>query len=788
MKKIHFLSLLFLGVIVLVIDIYGYLLLRNRPTLPQTIDVKELVQIEDVQVDQKEDIEFILSKRNIGDRLSIQIKVGDRIEEKETELIPFYSQAPFPSIYLLIGLFCLAMGVTILIICKGEASAHIFYLAALAFSSALIIGGGFFCLKESWTSYFPGILVYLSYPLAPAFLLHFSLQFYRKITVFKKTLAYTPAIIFAGLLEYLFLYSSLSPSIGMYRIYQSTLYIFHFYVILLSLLSVIFFILAFRRELFYEQRAQIKWVLYGLSVGLGPFIVLYLLPRIFRVNPLVSEELASLFFIFIPLAFAIAIIRYKLLNIEIVINRSLVYFILTVFTVTFYLFSVRILYNFFSRFIVVQDVVISVIAAFLAALTFHPARRKIQDIVDKSFFRVSYDYKKSLMNFNERAHRIASLDLLSDFYLSKVGNTIPVEHLGLFVYSKKSGGLKPLITKNDKNDLDVITSVALKSDKVQAKKKAVKTTERLDFSQEDILEEYGLEIALPLSFKAADLAGCVTLGKKKSGERYSRDDLELIIAMSRELALNLERIRLQEEVIYERAEKVKLNEINRMKTEFISTVSHEVRTPMSSISGLSEVLQKDKIKDDKKKEQIINLMVSECRRLSRLLHNILDFGKIEQKNKTYDFKKMDIQPIIKEVTMLMQHQRKSGELDIKMRMTKKPVNLDIDHDAVKQVLTNLIDNAIKYSPKTREIDIHLIDGKNAVEIQVKDKGIGIPFEEQEKIFKDFYRGSEAIRHNPRGVGLGLKIIRHIMDAHKGKIEVKSQPNKGSTFSLIFPKP
>jgi signal transduction histidine kinase len=320
-----------------------------------------------------------------------------------------------------------------------------------------------------------------------------------------------------------------------------------------------------------------------------------------------------------------------------------------------------------------------------------------------------------------------------------------------------------------------------------AKKGAARTEENMDFTQGKILEEMNLEIVIPLSFRSTDLDGLLTIGKKKSGERFTGDDLELLLTMASELALNLERIRLQEEVFEERAEKEKLDELSRLKTEFISSVSHELRTPMSSIRGLAEVLQAGKIKEKGKREELLNLVASESGRLSRFLHNILDFGKIEQQAKAYDFKKIKIQPVIKEVVRLAQYRLESEGFVLKTHLLKKSIFLKIDQDAVKQALTNLIDNAIKYSSEKKEIIIRLVEKGKEVEIQVQDKGIGIPLEEQEKIFEGFYRHEEAIKNNPKGVGLGLKIAKHIMDAHKGKIRVESQPNEGSTFRLIFLK-
>ena len=323
-------------------------------------------------------------------------------------------------------------------------------------------------------------------------------------------------------------------------------------------------------------------------------------------------------------------------------------------------------------------------------------------------------------------------------------------------------------------------------DRVFARKNAVRTEENMDFSRERLLEEKEIDMFIPLSFKSSDLTGFLSLGKKKSREKFSRDDIDLLLAMSRDLALNLERIRLLEEVIYERVEKEKLSDLIRLKTEFISTVSHELRTPMSSIRGLAEILQEGKIKEKAKQEELIRLVATESSRLSRFLHNILDFGKIEQNKKTYNYQKKELQSVIKEVVQLFQYRSDAGEFVFNTKMPGKPLFLKIDQDAVMQALTNLLDNAIKYSSDEKQIVVELVPREKQVEIRIKDKGIGIPAGEKKKIFEGFYRHAEADRHSTKGVGLGLTIVKHIMRAHGGEIHVESQPGEGSTFSLIFP--
>ena len=805
MKKVPFFLSLFAGFIIILISIYGFFLLRHRPDLPQVNDIfpdlppaitiKDIIreenmdlQIDSIEIERTMDIEFILSQKTIGEWATFSLMVNDKIEEKEAQLIPFYSRAPFPLIYLFIGLFCLVIGIVVFILRAEDVRARIFYWASLALASAIIISNGFYCLQKYWLSLLPGILYFILYPLAPALLLHFSFVLSKNKVKISRFVIYFPAFFFAVVLAALFIYSSLKSSVEIHRYYQSAIYAHRFYVVLFVLLAIFYIIRSYKKAALEEERAQIKWIFYGLFVGLGPFIFLYQLPQVIRNEPLMPEEFSSLFFVFVPLAFAFSIVKFKLMDVELVINRSLVYFILTVFTVSVYLFSVALLQNIFSKFFSAQETAVSVVGALAAAVAFHPARKKIQNLVDKALFRMSYDYKKSILSFNERAYKIVNRGQLIDFFLLKIKNTLPLEHIGVFIYSVSSGKQELLIGKNGEKDLSSLASLSIDSDKIFVRKRAVRTEENMDFSEESALEEKKIEMVIPLAFKTSDLTGFLSLGKKKSGERFTRDDIELLLTMARELALNLERIRLQEEVIYERVEREKLNELIRLKTEFISSVSHELRTPMSSIRGLAEVLQAGKIKDKAKQNELISLMVSESSRLSRFLHNILDFGKIEQQVKTYNFQRVEIQSVIEEAVKLSQYRLESDGFVLRINLPRNPIFLEIDQDAVKQALTNLIDNAMKYSSDEKEIVIQLIEKEKQAEIQVKDKGIGIPSREKKKIFEEFYRHADASRHNPKGVGLGLKIVKHIMEAHKGEIKVESKQNKGSTFSLIFSKP
>ncbi len=791
MKKVPFIIYLIAGIFITITTLYGYSLYCKRIVLPPEIrqyyEKNQLLQIDDIKIKTEHDDEFILCNRKAGESASFYIKTDEGIIEKQENLVPFYSHTLYPLINLIIGIFLIILAFVVFLLRPQELRARIFYLASLLLACAQTVNGGFYCVQEAWLSYAPGILFFISYALVPALLLHFSLTFLRPKLKAYDYFIYVPAVVFIIILVYLFLLSSLTSSIETYRHYQSVLFFFRCFVVLYLLASFFIFVLSYKKTYLEEQRAQIKWILYGLFFGVGPLIFLYQIPLILIKSSFISEELSGVFLIFIPVAFAISIIRFKLMNIELIINRSLVYSILTVFTVSVYLFFVQVSQSLFSKLLAGQQATISVLGALAAAVAFNPARKKIQEFVDRSFFRLSYDYKKSILSFNERAHNIVRQTHLVDFFLAKVNKTIPLKSISLKIFSIDSGEQKELIEGGEITDLMSSASQFLRSNRVFAKRKSVSTELGLDFSLEKVFEEKHVDMVIPLPFRTTALTGFLALGEKKSGAKFSGEDIELLLTMAETFALNFERINLQEEVIYERAEKEKLDELNRLKTEFISNVSHEIRTPMSSIHSMTEILHEGKIKGKGKKEELLALMADECGRLSRFLHNILDYRKIEQDATAYNFQKADVAKVAEDILRLYAFRLKSLGFSVKKHGFAHPVWLNIDPDAIKQVLTNLIDNAIKYSSEKREISMTIIEGRVHTEIRVQDKGVGIPEQEHQKIFKGFYRVSDAQKLAPKGVGLGLKIVKHIMKAHGGDVRVASQAGKGSTFSLFFPK-
>jgi signal transduction histidine kinase len=227
--------------------------------------------------------------------------------------------------------------------------------------------------------------------------------------------------------------------------------------------------------------------------------------------------------------------------------------------------------------------------------------------------------------------------------------------------------------------------------------------------------------------------------------------------------------------------------LSQMKSTFVSNVSHELRTPLASIRVFAEFLRLGRVRGPEKVAEYGEYIETESRRLTQLINNILDFSKIESGAKTYHFESADLREIVADTLKTLEIRLRHTGFEVGLEAPDEPLPLvSVDHGAVRQALSNLLDNAAKYSGDSRRIVVRLGKTQDSVMVAVKDFGIGISSSEQKKIFERFHRVSTGLVHDVKGSGLGLSIVSHVVKAHGGKIRVKSEPGKGSTFTISLP--
>jgi signal transduction histidine kinase len=229
--------------------------------------------------------------------------------------------------------------------------------------------------------------------------------------------------------------------------------------------------------------------------------------------------------------------------------------------------------------------------------------------------------------------------------------------------------------------------------------------------------------------------------------------------------------------------------LSQMKADFVSNVSHELRTPLASIRVFGEFMKLGRVSDGEKIREYGEHIETESRRLTQLINNILDFSKIESGRKTYEFERAHLEEVVAETLKTCEVRLKQSGFRIVFQPPARPLPAAVfDREALAQALLNLLDNAVKYSERAEEKEVLVAVGEREgrVLLSVTDHGIGIAPAEQKKIFEKFYRVSTGLVHDVKGSGLGLALVKHIVEAHRGTVSVESAPGRGSTFTISLP--
>jgi two-component system, OmpR family, phosphate regulon sensor histidine kinase PhoR len=235
-------------------------------------------------------------------------------------------------------------------------------------------------------------------------------------------------------------------------------------------------------------------------------------------------------------------------------------------------------------------------------------------------------------------------------------------------------------------------------------------------------------------------------------------------------------------------DKKNLEKLERIRSEFLANVSHELRTPIFSIQGYIETLLDGAVFDQEVNIDFLTRIQKQSDRLNTLLNDLIEISRIESKEMKFSLRFFDFPefmlPIIEEMNPLAE--KKNVEIILEPYINKQ-ITVFADRDRIKQVLVNLIDNAIKYNKENGQIIISIDERKENIRVSVKDSGVGIPEEHLDRIFERFYRVDKTRSREVGGTGLGLAIVKHIIEAHKGEVIVESKIGEGSKFTFTLSK-
>ncbi|MBU4472994.1 MAG: GAF domain-containing sensor histidine kinase [Candidatus Omnitrophica bacterium] len=296
--------------------------------------------------------------------------------------------------------------------------------------------------------------------------------------------------------------------------------------------------------------------------------------------------------------------------------------------------------------------------------------------------------------------------------------------------------------------------------------------------------------------------GFFFVGTENTDVVLTEGDEELITILSNQIGQVLENARLfektwlahneLEEKVEERTRQVtmaleEVKNVSKRKSDFISSVSHELRTPLTSIKGYAAILLEEKLGSlpQAVKERLakINRHSDE---LVQMVNGLLDIARIESGKMTMKIEERDLKDIIDSASDLILIQCKNKDIKLASDIQKDLPRVLADRIQAERIFINLLGNAVKFTPEKGQITIRARKKDDAVQVDIQDTGVGIPPDALPRIFDEFYRVDNPINEQVKGTGLGLSLVRHIIEAHKGKIWVDSKPGKGSTFSFTLP--
>jgi signal transduction histidine kinase/MFS family permease len=563
-------------------------------------------------------------------------------------------------------------------------------------------------------------------------------------------------------------------------------------------------------------RFQIKYILLGMILGFAGGITNYFLWYRIPIPP-VGNILASAY----VLSVGYAIIRYRLMDIRIVFQKIVTYIVIAGFSYGVFYFIIWLNNYFFGGIFNVGAYLLGIPLALAFSITFIPFQKLLQKITNRYLFSDVYNDQQTINNLTNKLTTIIHLDQILDLVVDTIKSTLGLERSGVLIAEKQGRVTKYKIAKvigfDEHNGISLVQDNFLTEYLSKSKKSMV--AEELDFMIEgasetteadgylrikENMKKIEASLCLPLIYDN-QLIGIIVLGSKVSGDAYTKEDLELLQVLANQTAIAINNARSYKQVKdFNKTLKVKVDEqtkdiqekadhlekLLKMRSEFLDIASHQLRTPTSVIKGTLAMMREGDMEKMSvaEKAHFVEGMFQKSVKLESIINDILVASEMDTADfdiKIEDQIELD-QFLEKEVK---EHQFDAEEKKIALsfeKLSTGPFKIKGNAKYLEQVVDNLLSNSLKYTPQG-SIKATIKNDKDNAIIAISDTGIGVPKEDLERIFNKFIRGKNACDAYTDGSGLGLFIIKRVMDKHLGsKVWVESEEGKGSTFYLQFP--
>jgi signal transduction histidine kinase len=554
-------------------------------------------------------------------------------------------------------------------------------------------------------------------------------------------------------------------------------------IVAVSVVQVIVSVCAVIRSAYVARdpatKAQMRWMIWIGGVTMAVALPGYLLSLALTGRPMIPPPVIALMTATVPLTFAIVILRHRLWDIDVIINRTLVYGTLTTLLSGIYLILVRSLTWLIQAALRREnDTLVVFIATLSIAMAFTPLRRRVQRFIDRAFYREKVDFRQALFAFSGEVRTMIDLPDLLRVLVTRVTDLFRVAYGAVFMLAAdgtsqpvESRRLSPGATKPLSLDGDLLDQ--LQSGEVVSRP-----------------QDSTFPLLVPLLSPRAgerDLVGVLALGPRLSGRDYSRDDRGFLTGFADQAGTAIYVAQLIEEKQAEVRRKEAAEAASRAKSVFLANMSHELRTPLTAVIGYSELLQEEAKElgytdfvPDLEKIQMAG------RHLLTIISGILDFSRIEADKMELYLETFDISALLYDVVVTIQPLVEKSANTLELRHADDLGVMHADRTKVQQVLFNLLSNAAKFTAGDVITFSAAREGEEWILFRITDAGIGMTEEQMENIFEVFTQADSSTTRKYGGAGLGLAISQRFCQMMGGEITVESELGIGSTFTVRLP--